>query len=174
MCKNLLHYFPSVLPTGEVLLYICWWGGGQKAYVDIVEHSQTAGWIFSIQSSVELYSLVVMHCHGYLPICQIWVSSWAKYLGRKISQYGTLTNFNLSILWSIGWVRVCHSWDALVFFYSLQWGLIQMTIILLTVISLGFWKYNLQFWFKFHLSLFLKVQIENKPSLGLLMTWSWK
>ena len=44
--------------------------------------SVTALRIFSIRSSVELSRPVVVHCHGYLPICSIWDCPWAKNLSN--------------------------------------------------------------------------------------------
>ena len=40
--------------------------------------SVTAWRIFSIRNSVELSRPLVVHCHGHLPICPIWVCPWAK------------------------------------------------------------------------------------------------
>ena len=44
--------------------------------------SVTAWQIFSAWSSVEFSRPVVMHCHGYLPICPMWSCPWAKNLSN--------------------------------------------------------------------------------------------
>ena len=51
--------------------------------------SVSAWWIFSVRSSVELSRLVVVHCHGQLPICPIWACPWAKNLSN-LPQIGSI------------------------------------------------------------------------------------
>ena len=50
--------------------------------------SVTAGWIFTVRSSVELSRPVVVHCHGHLPICPKWACPWAKNLSN-LAQIGS-------------------------------------------------------------------------------------
>ena len=50
--------------------------------------SVTAGWIFTVPSSVELSRPVVVHCHGHLPICPIWACPLAKNLSN-LAQIGS-------------------------------------------------------------------------------------
>ena len=40
--------------------------------------SEIAGWIYPIWSFMDLSWPVLVQCHSYLPICPIWVCSWAK------------------------------------------------------------------------------------------------
>ena len=40
--------------------------------------SLTAWWIFSIRSSMKFSRLVVVYCHGHLPICPIWACHGLK------------------------------------------------------------------------------------------------
>ena len=45
--------------------------------------SETAGWIYPIQSFVDLSRPVVVQRHNYLPICPIWACPWAKNLSNQ-------------------------------------------------------------------------------------------
>ena len=56
-----------------------WAGGCQTCGTHI---SVTARWIFSIRSSVELSMVLVVPCHGHLPICPTWACQWAKNLSN--------------------------------------------------------------------------------------------
>ena len=40
--------------------------------------SETAGWIYHIQSFMDLSGPEVVQGHSYLPICPIWAYPWAK------------------------------------------------------------------------------------------------
>ena len=71
-----LTFYPSALRAGGVLSSRSGRAGGCQTCGTHI--SVTAWWIFSIRSSVELFRPVVVHRHGYLPICPIWTCPWAK------------------------------------------------------------------------------------------------
>ena len=45
--------------------------------------SETAGWIYPIESFMDLSRPVVVQRHSYLPICPIWACPWAKNLSKE-------------------------------------------------------------------------------------------
>ena len=45
--------------------------------------SETAGWIYPIQSFMDLSRPVDVQRHSYLPICPIWACPWAKNLSNQ-------------------------------------------------------------------------------------------
>ena len=45
--------------------------------------SETAGWIYRIESFMDLSKPVVVQHHSYLPICPIWACPWAKNLSNE-------------------------------------------------------------------------------------------
>ena len=45
--------------------------------------SETAGWIYSISSFMDLSGPVVVHRHSFLPICPIWACPWVKNLSNQ-------------------------------------------------------------------------------------------
>ena len=71
------------------LIWACPWAKNLSNLAQIgsrlcgTQISETAGWIYPIQSFMDLSRPVVMHCHSYLPICPIWASPWAKNLSNQ-------------------------------------------------------------------------------------------
>ena len=45
--------------------------------------SETAGWIYPIESFMDLSRPVIVQRHSYLPICTIWARPWAKNLSNQ-------------------------------------------------------------------------------------------
>ena len=45
--------------------------------------SETAGWIYPIESFMDLWRPVVVQRHSHLPICTIWARPWAKNLSNQ-------------------------------------------------------------------------------------------
>ena len=91
--------------------------------------SVTAGWIFSVWSSMELSRPVVVHCHAHLPICPIWARPWAENLsnlpqigsrlcGSHISEtagwiYPISSFMDLSrpvVVYCHSYLPICHTW----------------------------------------------------------------
>ena len=95
-CKNVLEkvlekcfiFYPSALRAGGVLSSRSGRPGGRAGgraggcQTCGTHISVTAGWIFSVRSSMELSRPVVVHCHAHLPICPIWACPWAKNLSN--------------------------------------------------------------------------------------------
>ena len=79
-------FYPSALRAGGVLSSR--FGRAGSCQTCGTHISITAWRMFSIRSSVELSTPVVVHCHGHLPICPIWACPWAKNLSN-LSQIGS-------------------------------------------------------------------------------------
>ena len=72
-----------------------------------MESGRRSAWrIFSVRSSVELSSPVVVHCHGHLPIYPIWACPWAKSLSNQAALGSELAE---PISLTAGWVYTIRS-----------------------------------------------------------------
>ena len=86
--SNKHHFLPLSPPGWRGIVVTVQAGGRAGGCQNCGTHISVAAWrIFSIRSSVELSRLVVVHCHGHLPICPIWACSWAKNLSN-LAQIG--------------------------------------------------------------------------------------
>ena len=77
---KLMHFYASPLWAWGVLSWRSGWAAGcQNSRTHI---SVTAWRIFSVGSSMELSGPVVVHSHGPVPICPVWVCPWIKNLSN--------------------------------------------------------------------------------------------
>ena len=109
--QNFIVYYPSAFRAGGVLSSRSGRAGGCQ--ICRTHISVTAGWIFTVQSSVELSRPVVVHCHGHLPICPIWACPWAKNLSNLAQIGSRLCGTHISE--TIGWI------DPHLKFHGLVW-----------------------------------------------------
>ena len=74
--------------------------------------SETAGWIYSISSFVDLSGHVVVQRHSYLPICPIWACPWAKNLSNQAA-LGTYFAEPISLKLLAGFIPFKVLWNCL-------------------------------------------------------------
>ena len=69
------HGHLPICPWAKNLSNLPHWIGSRLCGSHI---SETAGWMYPILSSMDLFRPVVVHCHSYLPVCP-----WAENLSNQ-------------------------------------------------------------------------------------------
>ena len=69
--------------------------------------SETAGWIYSISSFMDLPRHVVVHRHSYLPICPIWAFPVARNLSKQAALGPDFAENRISE--TTGWINTIWS-----------------------------------------------------------------